>query len=197
MSLNKTFYEAYKALSMCNLVTKTSCTDVDMKEFETLLNNAQPSHDSPLYGQYELARAMYRSNPHRYVSYITRPANNVSALILWTESKHIVDYFGLRSVIYLTWNRTDNRYVVLPYNRQLNPNSSEHKTDSQESRHRQVRTRRVYPRTSQSHEEAPARITQRRGAIFRNDSHRSTESVSDHVITSIETTQPKQWSDMQ
>lgn len=185
MSLNKDFYEAYKAVSTCNLVSRTSCTDADMKEFETLLNNAQPSHDSSLYGQYELARSMYRSNPRRYLSYITRPANNVSALILWTESKHIVDYFGLRNIVYLTWDRVNNRYVVLPFRKQNNVDVQNDTTSSNELNQSHMRTY-VHPHTSNNN---TSRIARRRGAIFKNDSQNNT-TVSNDL-------QSKQWADVQ
>jgi hypothetical protein len=170
MSLPKQFYETYKAITACNLVTGVSCTADDMKEFETLLNKAQVSYDThdpeSLCGHYSLARAMYRSNPRSYLSYITRPANNVCALILWTESKHIVNFFGLRNLIYLSWvAETDTeaaKYVVAPYKADYNKVATQQdsNTDSnteQRKRYSTVRSKHAFT--------APSRISQRRSAV--------------------------------
>ena len=188
MSLNKTFYETFKSILACNLVTRTSSTEVDMKEFETLLNNAQPSKELPLHGQYELARAMYKSNPRRYLSYITRSANNVSALILWTESKHIVDYFGLRTIIYLTWNRENNKYIVLPYNKQYSQQVHDLHTNNTEQSHMSNENEKE----TNNKVNIPVSITQRRGGIIKKE----LSSKSYSTIGLVQSLPSTKWSDI-
>lgn len=119
MSLPQSLYEAYKRIKACDYVMGTRQNEAARLEFQELLNSVQPnSETSDLErGAYKMARNMYHSNKPAWLSYICRGSNNVQALILWTESKHIVRFFHLSNIAYIHWNHEGQRYVVDVYSR--------------------------------------------------------------------------------
>ena len=116
MSLYKNLYDGFKAVQNSRLVqSKGPVTDEDLEEFENLLNDAQPQNETERNYQ-QFFKGMYHSNPLGCIKYIYTGKNNVSACILWTESKRIIRYFNLQGRVHLSWNKETSKYVVSRYN---------------------------------------------------------------------------------
>jgi hypothetical protein len=110
MSLPARLYNTFRKIQKSALVTKSVYTDADITEFVELLNSAHPADETELI-QYKFARCMFNSHKESYIKYITNQESNVSALILWTESKVIVRFFGIQQKIYLGWDDENKTYI--------------------------------------------------------------------------------------
>lgn len=114
MSLPKSLYEPYRQLCQCALVQTREVTDENLSEFETLLNSAQPNaedHDGNV--QRNFLKSIYYSGTNSFARYLKQPASHVGALILWTESRRIVQFFNLQRLIHVSWH--DDAYHVTKF----------------------------------------------------------------------------------
>ena len=110
MSLPAKLYNTFRQIQKSALVTRNDYTESDIVDFVALLNSAQPKEGNELV-QYMFARSMFNSNKESYIKYISNKESNVSALILWTESKVIVRYFGIQQKVYLGWDSELKSYI--------------------------------------------------------------------------------------
>lgn len=96
----------YQKISKCPVVVNRSLEKKYVQQFERLLNEVQklPERD--------VIRALYKINPDAIMSLIYNNKNHMEPLILFTESKKIVSYFGIRKLIYISWDRENNVYNV-------------------------------------------------------------------------------------
>jgi len=117
MSLPKQLYDAYKELTQCKLVSDGVVNEDTLTEFQKLVNAAQPTTDDA-EGQVQRAftKSLYYSNPVGFMQYIAVSRNRVSALVLWTESKRIVRFFGLQGRVYLSWDVDTQLYKAMYHN---------------------------------------------------------------------------------
>lgn len=114
MSLPKRLYNLYKEVCNCKLVSG-EITAETLTDFQNLVNSAQstsPDADANEVQQQEFTRSLYHSNPVGFYNYVANTRNRVSALVLWTESKRIVDFFGLRKRVHLSWNPETKLYTA-------------------------------------------------------------------------------------
>jgi hypothetical protein len=113
MSLPKQLYDSYKQLRNCTLVRDKQVDEKSLLEFQTLLNAAQPlPADTTTCNYRDLVRMMYLSNKIGFLRYAGNSRNRVNALVLWTESKEIVRYFGLMGLVHLSWNVEAQAYMA-------------------------------------------------------------------------------------
>lgn len=107
MSLPKsliTSFERIKSLDLLNLNNET------IQSFATELNRAIPSAMNPvLYAVYRFNRTRYISDRDRFIKEI-KDFGEYESMILWTDYKDILEYFGLTGKIYLGWDKKTNRY---------------------------------------------------------------------------------------
>jgi hypothetical protein len=121
MSLPKRLYDLYRQISQCQLVQSENVNDETLTEFHNLLNESQPGVDDVEEKAYSrLTKAMYHSNPTGFIKYVSVNRNRVGSLILWTESKRIIRYFGLQGRVHLNWDNESQKYVATRHVRQNN-----------------------------------------------------------------------------
>jgi hypothetical protein len=114
MSIYPRLYQTYKKILACRLLTTGECDAANLSEFETLLNEAQPQNEVEKH-YYDFHRGIFYSNPVEWIKYVGKKTNRAVALILWTESKHIVRHFNIRGHAHVSWNAETQRYVVAPH----------------------------------------------------------------------------------
>ena len=114
MSIYPRLYQTYKKILACRLLTTGECDAANLSEFETLLNEAQPQTEVEKH-YYDFHRGIFYSNPVEWIKYVGKKTNRAVALILWTESKHIVRHFNIRGHAHVSWNAETQRYVVAPH----------------------------------------------------------------------------------
>lgn len=116
MSLPKRLYEVYKKVNSCDLVVNKNVTDETIAEFVALINEAQPLVDNTEeQHQRTFTRQLYYCNCNNFANYVSSSRNKVGALVLWTESKRIIQYFGLQKLIHLSWNNEAQLYTAVRY----------------------------------------------------------------------------------
>jgi hypothetical protein len=116
MSLPKRLYDLYREIRQCQVVSSGEVNTDSLLAFQNLVNAAQPVKDNVEEQAYrQLTKAMYHSNPVGFMQYISTSKNRVGALVLWTESKRIVQYFGLRNRVHLSWDPVQSQYLAVPH----------------------------------------------------------------------------------
>lgn len=121
MSLPKRLYEAFCELKKCELVSQGTVTDKTLTEFENLLNNAQPQNDAERHYR-DFARSMYYSDTTKFLDYVCDRNSKVKPVIVWTESKRIVEFFNLMGKVYISWDRDNSTYKAHRYDEKLRNN---------------------------------------------------------------------------
>lgn len=114
MYLPQRIYELCRSLSNSALARTLEASADNMKEFQDLLNQSHPTTPEEV-AWHDLIRRMYRSNNIGFLQYVTNPRNQVSALVLWTESKQIARFFKLTGIVHIGWDSESRTYVVVPY----------------------------------------------------------------------------------
>jgi hypothetical protein len=112
-------HEAYTALTKCQLINENVITEDTIREFETILNSAQPSRDNAEdMAQYNLVKFMYNNNPAGFYNYLRNSGSRASCLILWTHTKSIINYFGLYGKFHLIWSPETLHYTYTEFVKQ-------------------------------------------------------------------------------
>jgi len=110
MHFPKFLFDGYQKLKACALVSTKKVTPETMKEFEDLLNGCQPKEKIQ---EYSLIKDLYNTNRHGYTAFVR--GNSMECSLMWTESKTIVNWFRLRNIVYLSYDRTSGQYKVEPH----------------------------------------------------------------------------------
>lgn len=109
MKLPKSLYIGYRLLGESRLITKRDSDPEALQYFQTVLNKAQPVSSEELL-LHRFVRAMYNENKNKFLSFIRN--TYFECLVLWTDHITIVNFTGLRGVIYIEWNNTSKSYAV-------------------------------------------------------------------------------------
>jgi hypothetical protein len=109
MKLPGTLYSGYNMLKKSRLVVKKVNDDDALSHFQTILNNSQPKTPEDII-LHRFVKGMYNENKQRFLSFIKN--TKFECMVLWTESLSIVNYLGLRGVIYAKWTGKDTLYTV-------------------------------------------------------------------------------------
>jgi hypothetical protein len=113
MSLLKRFYDIYCKISQCPIVVNNNITIESLKEFQDLINESQPEINNIEENAFRsLTKSIYFMNPIGFIKYISVSRNRVGYLVMWTESKHIIRYFGLQGRVHLSWNKETQKYIA-------------------------------------------------------------------------------------
>lgn len=125
MHFPKELFNAYQAIKNCALVKNKDYSPAALSEFESLLNDAQPTEDHK--ERFLTVKDIYNMNKFGFQKYI-RGAGDF--LILWTESKSIVNWFHLRGLVYLSYDHKENQYKVQRHRNLDSDNPIAHSDDS-------------------------------------------------------------------
>jgi hypothetical protein len=98
--------DSYQNIRNCTLLTTKILNDNNIKEFQDLLNKAQPLNDKE-YNQREIIQFLYRKTKGNFCRYLS--TSKLNSFILWTEARSIVMHFRIRGIIYIKWD--GNKYV--------------------------------------------------------------------------------------
>lgn len=108
MSLPKQLVECFEKIKLIDL--ENNITQANIKEFVQLLNQSIPSAMNPVaHAIYRFNRTKYIADKSRFVSEI-KDFHPYSAMILWTDFKDILSFFGLEQKIFLGWDKNNSRY---------------------------------------------------------------------------------------
>jgi hypothetical protein len=109
MALPKYLIESLRELQGSEIVLGV-VTAQTINSFVDMLNNCipLPSHLA-VYSLYKFNRTKYLYNRERFVSDIVG-LGPYEAMILWTDFKDILSYFGLTGKMFLGWDKRANRY---------------------------------------------------------------------------------------
>lgn len=105
MRLLERVIESYEKIKNSDLILNKVLSEENIIEFQNNLNYAQPENDDELKIQ-ELFQYMYKANPINFIRFLLR--SRLHHLILWTEYKCIIKYFGIYGIVYIKWD--DNQY---------------------------------------------------------------------------------------
>ena len=92
--------DAYKKILETDLLKSRSLTPQSIEQFQTILNESQPTSDEDLVTRTHV-QYFYRKNPRNFSKYLT--SSRLSHMIMWTESKGIVKHFKLQNFVYVKW----------------------------------------------------------------------------------------------
>lgn len=108
MSLPKQLTECFDELKLLDL--RNSLTEESVQAFVDILNQSIPSPSSEVhYAIYCFNRTKYLTDPKRFIADI-RGFRPYDAMILWTDYKDILVYFGLKGNMFLDWDCETGRY---------------------------------------------------------------------------------------
>jgi hypothetical protein len=85
-------YDLYKTINESDLISKKTVNIKNVTDYEKQSRS--------------VIQMLYRKNPTNFCRYLIK--SRLSHLILWTEAKCIVKYFGLIGIVYITW---DEKYI--------------------------------------------------------------------------------------
>lgn len=109
MRLPKALFVGYNLLKRSRTAVKKNNDDDALSYFKKILNAAQPSSPEDLL-LHRFVKGMYNENKYKFLSFIKN--TSYECLVLWTESKAIVNALGLRGVIYIKWSGKDTLYQI-------------------------------------------------------------------------------------
>lgn len=112
MKLPKTLYVGYNLLKRSRVSVKKENDEDALLYFQNILNDAQPKTPEDFI-LHRFVNGMYNENKHRFLSFIKN--TNFECLVLWTESRSIVNYLGLRGVVYTKWTGKETMYSVTKF----------------------------------------------------------------------------------
>ena len=125
MKLPKSLYIGYRLLGESRLITKRDSDPEALQYFQTVLNKAQPVSSEELL-LHRFVRAMYNENKNKFLSFIRN--TYFECLVLWTDHVTIVNFTGLRGVVYIEWNNNNKSYTVSKFRTRGKETETETKT---------------------------------------------------------------------
>jgi hypothetical protein len=102
-------FNGYKKIRNCKLVKDGDTSEDSLAEFQSLLNSCQPEEKDK--ERFLTVKDIYFANRKKYQKFISGTA--MECTILWTESKVIVNWFGLSGKIFLTYDFSAQCYNAL------------------------------------------------------------------------------------
>jgi hypothetical protein len=109
MKLPKSVYTSYSLLKRSRVVLKKDTDCEALQYFQSILNEAQPSTTEDM-ALYKFVKGMYNENKYKFLSFISN--TSYECLVLWTESKTIINTLRLRGVVYIKWSSDTLAYTV-------------------------------------------------------------------------------------
>lgn len=107
--------DKYMEIMSSDLMVNKTLNDSTILGFQQSLNDSQPQTDDESKMR-SFIQFMYRKNPVNFCRYLEK--SRLNHLILWTESRGIVNHFGLHGVVYVKW--VDDHYECSLHKNMLN-----------------------------------------------------------------------------
>ena len=114
MSLPQRLYQLYREVVVCELVKSRQATPDNMLQFQNLLNKAFPENEVETH-QRALVRSMYNSSPVGFSNYVYQNRSRVGALVLWTESRCLANFFRINKLVHISFDEKTQQYTVVQY----------------------------------------------------------------------------------
>ena len=112
MKLPRSLYVGYNLLKKSRVAVRKENDEEALEFFQNILNEAQPSTPEDLL-LHKFVKGMYNENKYKFIAFIKNTSHE--CLVLWTESKSIVNCLGLRGVVYVKWTGKETLYSVSQY----------------------------------------------------------------------------------
>jgi hypothetical protein len=141
MKLPRTLYVGYNLLKKSRVAVKKENDEEALSYFQNILNEAQPKTTEDIV-LHRFVKGMYNENKHRFLSFIKN--TSFECLVLWTESRSIVNYLGLRGVVYTKWTGKETLYSITQFQ---STNKDENVADANSYEHPLVRRQRKQKET--------------------------------------------------
>jgi len=94
--------KCYNELLNCDLVKYKNNTTENLKHFRYILNGAQPSNKDE-YCYKNMIYVLFGKNIASFHKYIIN--NNMPYLVLWLNSRYIIEHFDLIGIVYMKWSQ--------------------------------------------------------------------------------------------
>lgn len=94
-------YDIYINMKRSSLIVDRVQTPESLLEFQNLLNMTNPNTQNEAHAR-NIIYYLYKQNPDEFSKFVNK--SKLKHLILWTESKFIVNHFKLQGIIYIKWN---------------------------------------------------------------------------------------------
>lgn len=112
MKLPSSVYGGFNLMKKSRVVMKKATDDDALEYFKKILNAAQPTTDEDMI-LYKFVKGLYNENRYKFMSFIKNMS--FECLVLWTESKAIINALNLRGVVYLKWTGKETLYDVTKF----------------------------------------------------------------------------------
>ena len=103
----------FNLIKKSRTVVKKSVDEEALGYLQKVLNKSQPTTPEEII-LHKFVKGMYNENKRRFLAFIK--GSRLESLILWTESRVIVNYLGLRDLVYIKW-KGEELYLVTPFNK--------------------------------------------------------------------------------
>jgi hypothetical protein len=109
MSLPKQLIDSFTKIKLLP-ITEGNVSNDTVCDFVNLLNKSIPSSLNTIaYTIYRFNRTKYILDKKRFINDI-KGCTQYESMILWTDYKDILSYFGLENKIFLGWDKVTNQY---------------------------------------------------------------------------------------
>lgn len=112
MRIPQSLHNAKVQLERARLVTKKEVDDDSMRHLESIINAAQPNTEEERTQQ-KLIKGMYNDDKNAFLRFAR--GKSFESILLWTESRAIINYLGLRNIVYIRWDNEAHSYSVTKF----------------------------------------------------------------------------------
>ena len=116
----------YTSIKTSSVVTMKNNSEEALLNFQKILNRAQPRTPTE-YKLYKFVKDLYYGDMNRFLDYIKD--TKFECLVLWTVTQNIVNFLGLRDVIFIEWTGKETLYHVKKYTGTGRNNNTQHRCD--------------------------------------------------------------------
>jgi hypothetical protein len=109
MRIPQLLFNAQQQLSKARIVSKKEVDDDSMAHLENILNAAQPVEPEDL-AQQRLIKGLYSEDKNAFMRFAR--GKSFACILLWTESRAITTFLGLKGVVYIRWANDEKMYRV-------------------------------------------------------------------------------------
>jgi len=118
MRIPQSLHNAKIQLEKARLATKKEVDEDSMRHLESIINAAQPGTDEERTQQ-KLIKGMYNDDKNGFLRFVR--GKSFEPILLWTESRAIINYLGLRNIVYIRWDNEARAYVVSKFVKREEP----------------------------------------------------------------------------
>jgi hypothetical protein len=113
MRLPRTLFSGFSQIKNSRLVNKKNTDEEALSYVQKFLNAAQPVNEKETL-MHDMVKTMYYADKRGFVRFL-KSNSNIACMILWTEARAIVDFFGLRRVAYIRWMGRETLYTITQF----------------------------------------------------------------------------------